>query len=126
PRTDGAEDAGRGLVRREHDAEGHAARPRNGPAARRAAADDRGDQRDVDGGSRNGPRQAGLRGHVSGARAHGRSAAMSVTAKTKAKPSGAAEGAGVADRIGVDRLLQMYKQMVAIRLFEERVNDLYT
>jgi acetoin:2,6-dichlorophenolindophenol oxidoreductase subunit alpha len=33
-----------------------------------------------------------------------------------------AGGAG----IGVDRLLHMYKQMVAIRLFEERVNDLYT
>src|SRR3954449_8339169 len=25
-----------------------------------------------------------------------------------------------------DRLLQMYRQMLAIRLFEERVNDLYT
>jgi pyruvate dehydrogenase E1 component alpha subunit len=34
--------------------------------------------------------------------------------------------AGVADQVGVDRLLRMYKQMVAIRLFEERVNDLYT
>ncbi len=30
------------------------------------------------------------------------------------------------DAIGVDRLLHMYRQMVAIRLFEERVNDLYT
>ena len=30
------------------------------------------------------------------------------------------------DGIGVDRLLHMYEQMVAIRLFEERVNDLYT
>src|SRR5579872_6153131 len=28
--------------------------------------------------------------------------------------------------IGTDRLLHMYRQMVAIRLFEERVNDLYT
>jgi acetoin:2,6-dichlorophenolindophenol oxidoreductase subunit alpha len=28
--------------------------------------------------------------------------------------------------IGSDRLLHMYRQMVAIRLFEERVNDLYT
>jgi pyruvate dehydrogenase E1 component alpha subunit len=28
--------------------------------------------------------------------------------------------------IGVERLLHMYRQMVAIRLFEERVNDLYT
>jgi pyruvate dehydrogenase E1 component alpha subunit len=25
-----------------------------------------------------------------------------------------------------DRLLQMYRHMLAIRLFEERVNDLYT
>src|SRR6476646_5277227 len=28
--------------------------------------------------------------------------------------------------IGTERLLHMYRQMVAIRLFEERVNDLYT
>jgi pyruvate dehydrogenase E1 component alpha subunit len=28
--------------------------------------------------------------------------------------------------IGKDRLIHMYRQMVAIRLFEERVNDLYT
>ena len=42
------EHARRSVVRRQHDAEGHAARPRNGPAARRAAADDRDRQRDVD------------------------------------------------------------------------------
>ena len=29
-------------------------------------------------------------------------------------------------KIPTDKLLQLYKQMVAIRLFEERVNDLYT
>src|SRR3972149_5182641 len=28
--------------------------------------------------------------------------------------------------VGVDRLLHMYRQMLAIRLFEERANDLYT
>src|SRR6202022_2077835 len=28
--------------------------------------------------------------------------------------------------IGTERLLHLYKQMMAIRLFEERVNDLYT
>jgi len=28
--------------------------------------------------------------------------------------------------IGVDRLIHLYRQMMAIRLFEERVNDLYT
>ena len=28
--------------------------------------------------------------------------------------------------IGKDKLLRLYQQMVAIRLFEERVNDLYT
>ena len=28
--------------------------------------------------------------------------------------------------IAADRLLHMYEKMVAIRLFEERVNDLYT
>jgi pyruvate dehydrogenase E1 component alpha subunit len=34
--------------------------------------------------------------------------------------------AGADTSIAVDKLLQMYRQMVAIRLFEERVNDLYT
>src|SRR6476469_2207352 len=29
-------------------------------------------------------------------------------------------------QIGTERLIHMYRQMVAIRLFEERVNDLYT
>lgn len=29
-------------------------------------------------------------------------------------------------KIGTEKLLRMYRQMVAIRLFEERVNDLYT
>jgi TPP-dependent pyruvate/acetoin dehydrogenase alpha subunit len=41
---------------------------------------------------------------------------MSLTAKKKAPAGG----------IALDRLLHMYQQMVAIRLFEERVNDLYT
>jgi TPP-dependent pyruvate/acetoin dehydrogenase alpha subunit len=45
---------------------------------------------------------------------------MSATAKTKT------DAPGTIDAIGVDRLIHMYKQMVAIRLFEERVNDLYT
>ena len=39
---------------------------------------------------------------------------------TVVKASNAAAGAGV------DKLVQMYRQMLAIRLFEERVNDLYT
>jgi pyruvate dehydrogenase E1 component alpha subunit len=33
---------------------------------------------------------------------------------------------GKAADIGTDKLLTLYRQMVAIRLFEERVNDLYT
>ena len=45
PRADGPRHAGRGLVRRQHDAEGHDARARDGPAAGGAAADDRGRQR---------------------------------------------------------------------------------
>ena len=49
---------------------------------------------------------------------------MTVTAK---KAAGLAPGERTgAVEIGADRLLHMYKQMVAIRLFEERVNDLYT
>ena len=42
--------AGRGLVQRQHDAEGHAARPRGGPPARRADADDGDHERAPDGG----------------------------------------------------------------------------
>jgi TPP-dependent pyruvate/acetoin dehydrogenase alpha subunit len=38
------------------------------------------------------------------------------------KPAGTESG----PKIDPARLLHMYKQMVAIRLFEERVNDLYT
>jgi len=34
--------------------------------------------------------------------------------------------AGAASSIPADRLMRFYRQMVAIRLFEERVNDLYT
>ncbi len=29
-------------------------------------------------------------------------------------------------KIGKEKLLRLYRRMVAIRLFEERVNDLYT
>jgi TPP-dependent pyruvate/acetoin dehydrogenase alpha subunit len=32
----------------------------------------------------------------------------------------------VAEAIGIDRLLHMYRQMVTIRLFKERAKDLYT
>ena len=35
-------------------------------------------------------------------------------------------GADSATGIGVDELIRMYSQMLAIRVFEERVNDLYT
>ena len=41
--------AGRGMVRREHDAEGHGAGDGTGPPARRASADDGGEQRISDG-----------------------------------------------------------------------------
>jgi pyruvate dehydrogenase E1 component alpha subunit len=38
----------------------------------------------------------------------------------------AANRAAVDSELGVERLIRMYRQMMAIRLFEERVNDLYT
>jgi len=38
----------------------------------------------------------------------------------------AAKAKGPASSIGNDQLIRFYQQMVAIRLFEERVNDLYT
>ena len=47
---------------------------------------------------------------------------------TATKPASTAKTAGK-DRglqLGSDQLLRFYRQMVAIRLFEERVNDLYT
>ena len=34
--------------------------------------------------------------------------------------------AAIDSGIKVERLIHMYRQMTAIRLFEERVNDLYT
>ena len=37
-----------------------------------------------------------------------------------------AKTSNAADALGVEKLLRMYRQMLAIRLFEERVNDLYT
>src|SRR5436190_5928759 len=46
---------------------------------------------------------------------HGRRVPMTTASSTSADLS-----------IGTERLLNMYRQMVAIRLFEERVNDLYT
>src|ERR1051326_7794115 len=46
---------------------------------------------------------------------HARSVPMTTASSTSADLS-----------IGVERLLHLYRQMVAIRLFEERVNDLYT
>ncbi len=90
------------------------ARPGDGAAARRAAADHRHRQRDAHRRAGHGLRPPRLRDCLRRARADVRSSAMSVAAKKKG------------DAIGVDRLLHMYRQMVAIRLFEERVNDLYT
>src|SRR5215471_20517151 len=46
---------------------------------------------------------------------HARSVPMTTASSTSADLS-----------IGTERLLHLYRQMVAIRLFEERVNDLYT
>ncbi len=39
---------------------------------------------------------------------------------------GSAGPKGPALQIGIEKLIRLYRQMVAIRLFEERVNDLYT
>src|ERR1700681_2533397 len=104
------------MVRRQHDAERHAAGPRDGAPARCAVADDRGHERDADGRPRHGSGAPRFCDRLRGAGAHGRRSEMSVTAK-QPEPAGG---------IGVERLLHMYRQMVAIRLFEERVNDLYT
>src|SRR5207247_2060503 len=95
-------DAGPSLVQHQHDAEGSAARARDGSSARRAAADDGRHERMADSGAGDRPCRTGLRGSVSRAGACVRSGAVS------------------------ERLLRMYRQMIAIRLFEERVNDLYT
>jgi acetoin:2,6-dichlorophenolindophenol oxidoreductase subunit alpha len=49
-----------------------------------------------------------------------------MTTATNAAGSTAAGADEPALQIGKDKLLRLYRQMVAIRLFEERVNDLYT
>ena len=61
PRPVRARAAGRGLVRLQHDAEGHEPRARARARARRAAADDRDDERAAHRRARHGPRRAGLR-----------------------------------------------------------------
>jgi acetoin:2,6-dichlorophenolindophenol oxidoreductase subunit alpha len=45
---------------------------------------------------------------------------------TVARKASAAPATDPALELGTERLLRLYRQMVAIRLFEERVNDLYT
>jgi pyruvate dehydrogenase E1 component alpha subunit len=50
---------------------------------------------------------------------------MTTAAKTPGSKETAARDAAAA-KIPKDTLLRLYRQMVAIRLFEERVNDLYT
>jgi acetoin:2,6-dichlorophenolindophenol oxidoreductase subunit alpha len=52
---------------------------------------------------------------------------MSTATNQAAGPTGSAPHAqGTASAVGTEKLLTLYRQMVAIRLFEERVNDLYT
>ncbi len=45
---------------------------------------------------------------------------------TAAKRVSTSSAKETAQHIGTEKLIRMYRQMVAIRLFEERVNDLYT
>ena len=67
-----------------------------------------------------GPGEAGFRGRFRRARPHVRSRRHDVR-PTNRTPRPAERRASARDK-----LLHMYRQMVAIRLFEERVNDLYT
>jgi 3-hydroxyisobutyrate dehydrogenase-like beta-hydroxyacid dehydrogenase len=60
-----------------------------------------------------------LRGHLPGARADVRSPGMTMATNQL-------DNALAGLEIGKEKLLRLYRQMVAIRLFEERVNDLYT
>src|ERR1700732_5221470 len=64
--------------------------------------------------SRHGLGEAGLRSHVQCAGTHVRSLTMSTVAPASETST------------TVDLLHRMYRQMLAIRLFEGQVNDLYT
>src|SRR4029079_18474588 len=68
-------------------------------------------------GAGDGAGRQGFRGDLPGVSPDVRSIRMS----TATNP---AHGSGL--EIGKEKLLTLYRQMVAIRLFEERVNDLYT
>src|SRR6185436_10107853 len=124
PGTLRAEHAGGGLVRHEDDAEGYDAGPRSGPPARRGHADHGRCQRNADSGARPGSREEGLRRRVQRDRQAIRSQGMSTAATSKTVSQ--AGTSKTASPIPTDKLLRLYRQMVAIRLFEERVNDLYT
>src|SRR6478672_8228265 len=116
PRAIRARPTGRGLVRLQHDAEGHAARARGGPRARRADADDRGVERAADGGARDGPRPLRLRGRLRRARRDGRREGIGgVMASTK--PANLPVDAALA--------LEMAEGMLRIRAFETQANQLY-
>src|SRR6185369_9279747 len=116
PRSLRGEHAGGSLVQYVDDAEGHDARPRARPPGRRPAADRIDRQRVPHRRPGDGDGTEGLRRDLQRPRQALRSVRMTPTAAAKATGT----------EIGSEKLLTLYRQMVAIRLFEERVNDLYT
>src|ERR1019366_10780804 len=105
---------GRSVVRRQHDAEGHAAGDGDGPQVKRSRSHHSHQQRVPHRGPRHGLGEARLCGHVRRAGANGGSAEMT----TAADPREVLQN--------VDLWIRMYRQMLAIRLFEGQVNELYT
>src|SRR5262249_33726640 len=114
PRTLCVEAAARGLVRRQHDAERHVARYRNGSQVERPCSHYSAGERIPDCGSRDGLGDAGFCRRVRRPGANVRAAEMT----TATQPAEKAER--------VELWLRMYRKMLTIRLFEARVNDLYT
>src|ERR1700730_5040594 len=113
--------AERGLVQREHDAEGHDAGARTGSSGRCPIANNGGDQRTSHGRSGYGPSRPRFCGsvrslgpHVGGCQVWSREMTI-VAGRSQAEA-----------KTAVEQWIRMYRRMVSIRLFEEQVNDLYT
>src|ERR1019366_4525138 len=101
PRAFRAQDAGRSVVQREHDAEGHAVGAGNGTPARRPAADDRYGERISYGGARNGPGRPGFCHRI-----------RSISANVgNCKMTKSIHPSGTVSEASSEQLLFMYRQM---------------
>src|SRR5580704_17017545 len=103
------------MVRRQYDAKGFAARPRIGTPGRCPIAYHLPRQRIHDHRPRDGLGKAGFRYNFPSSGTYVRSRTMTTATETPNAQSTTAQ-----------KWLHAYRRMMAIRLFEESVNDLYT